>query len=59
MAPNRAPEPSKSHFGTNLGAKMEPYAFIFEAFLAKRWPRNACLTKVVGGVGEAIINYLP
>ena len=58
MAPKRAPEASRSYFGTNLGAKMEPRGFIFEAFLAKRWPRNAWLTKVVGGVGEAIVNKI-
>ena len=56
LAPKRAPEASRSHFGTNLGAKKEPRGFILEAFLAKRWPRNAWLTEVVGGVGEAIVN---
>ena len=33
LAPKRAPEASKSHFGTIWGAKMEPRGLIFEAFL--------------------------
>ena len=33
LAPKRAPEASKSHFGTIWGAKMEPRGLIFKAFL--------------------------
>ena len=33
LAPKRAPEASKSHFGTILGAKMESRGLIFDAFL--------------------------
>ena len=33
LAPKRAPEASRSHFGTIFGAKMEPRGFIFQAFL--------------------------
>ena len=33
LAPKRAPEASKSHFGTIWGAKMEPRGLIFEACL--------------------------
>ena len=31
LAPKRAPEASRSHLGTILGAKKEPRGFIFEA----------------------------
>ena len=31
LAPKRSPQASKSHFGTILGAKMEPRGFIFGA----------------------------
>ena len=33
MAPKRAAEASRSHFGTIFGAKMEPRGFIFGALL--------------------------
>ena len=33
-----------------------PEASFLRLLLAKRWPRKAWLTKVVGGVGEAMIN---
>ena len=33
LAPKRAPEASRSHFGTIFGAKMEPRGLIFGAFL--------------------------
>ena len=33
LAPKRAPEASRSHFGTIFGAKMESRGFIFQAFL--------------------------
>ena len=36
--------------------KRSPEASFLSLLLPKRWPRKAWLTKVVGGVGEAMIN---
>ena len=51
--PQRPPGAILPPFGE---PQRSPEASFLTLLLAKRWPRKAWLTKVVGGVGEAMIN---